>query len=144
MDRRHWPLLVIYQAGPAGLSPVQLQKVLFLIGQNLPDEVGDNYYEFVPYNYGPFDPRVYKDAESLIYSDLVQSVQVANKGWAYYTITSAGQDLAEYVRKTEISERMSAYITKVVKWVQSLSFAQLLSAIYRAYPQYKAKSVFVG
>ncbi len=144
MDRRHWPLLVIDQAGPVGLSPVQLQKILFLIGKNLPDEVGTDYYEFVPYNYGPFDQQVYADADSLIRSELVQSVQVSGRNWAYYTITSGGHDLAGYVRENEISERMSQYIATVVKWVQSLSFAQLLSAIYRAYPEYKAKSVFVA
>src|SRR6266498_4159295 len=142
MDRRHWALMVIDEAGPAGLSPVQLQKVLFLIGKNLPDEVGDSYYEFVPYNYGPFDQRVYSDAESLIYSDLVQSVQVSGKNWATYVVTPQGHDVAQYVRQSEVSQRMSQYITTVVKWVQSLSFAQLLTAIYRAYPEYKAKSVF--
>lgn len=144
MDRRHWPLLVIDEAGPAGLSPVQLQKVLFLIGTNLPNEVGDSYYEFVPYNYGPFDQRVYSDAQSLINSELAQSIQVSGRNWALYTVTPQGHDIAQYVRKSEVSPRMSQYITKVVKWVQSLSFAQLLSAIYKAYPQYKAKSVFVA
>ncbi|HEY2964532.1 MAG TPA: hypothetical protein VGJ37_19085 [Pyrinomonadaceae bacterium] len=144
MERRYWPLLVIDEAGPAGLSPVQLQKVLFLIGQNLPHEVGKAYYNFVPYNYGPFDQHVYSDADSLIHSDLVQSVQVAGRSWAYYTITPQGHSIAQFVRNSELSPKMSQYITTVVKWVQSLSFAQLLSAIYKAYPQYKAKSVFVG
>ena len=144
MDRRHWPLIVIDEAGPTGLSPVQLQKVLFLIGKNLPDEVGDSYYEFIPYNYGPFDQRVYSDADSLIKDELVQTIQVSGRSWAYYIVTPPGHDLARHVRDNELSPRMSQYITKVVKWVQSLSFAQLLSAIYKAYPEYKAKSVFVA
>ena len=143
MQRIYWPLLVIDEAGPAGLSPVQLQKVLFLIGQNLSHEVGKSYYKFVPYNYGPFDQHVYSDADSLIRDGLVQSVQVAGRSWAYYTVTREGRRAADEVR-SEVSPKMLGYITKVVKWAQSLSFAQLLSAIYKAYPQYKAKSVFVG
>ena len=144
MDRRHWALLAIDEAGTGGLSPVQLQKVLFLIGRNLPSEVGYLYYDFVPYNYGPFDARVYSDAQSFVNSDLVQMVQIPGRNWAYYTVTPAGHDLAEYVRVSEVSARASQYITTVVKWVQSLTFAQLLSAIYKAYPEYKAKSVFVA
>jgi hypothetical protein len=144
MERRYWPLLAIDDAGPAGLSPVQLQKVLFLLGQNLPHEVGKSYYKFVPYNYGPFDQHVYSDADSLIRDGLVQSVQVAGRNWAYYMVTPEGHRVAGHVRSTEVSRKVSEYITKVVKWAQSLSFAQLLSAIYKAYPQYKAKSVFVG
>jgi|SRR5215213_531235 len=144
MERRYWPLLVIDDAGPTGLSPVQLQKVLFLIGQNLANEVGKSYYKFVPYNYGPFDQRVYSDADILIRAGLVQSVQVAGRNWAYYTVTPEGHGVAYHARNTEVSPKMSGYITKVVKWAQSLSFAQLLSAIYKAYPQYKAKSVFVA
>lgn len=144
MDRRHWPLLVIDEAGPSGLSPLQLQKSLFLIGRNLPGEVSNSYYDFIPYNYGPFDARVYSDAQSLINSDLIRAVQVSGRNWAYYTIAPPGHDVAQYVRNSEVSERASQYITTVVAWVQSLTFAQLLAAIYKAYPEYKAKSVFVA
>lgn len=144
MERRHWALLVLDEAGPSGLSPIQLQKTLFLIGRNLPDEVGDDYYEFVPYNYGPFDARVYSDAQYFVNSGLVQVIQVAGKAWSFYTITPNGHNMAQHIRETEASERALSYLTKVVKWVQSLSFAQLLAAIYKAYPEYKAKSVFVA
>lgn len=144
MERRYWTLLVLDEAGPTGLSPIQLQKSLFLIGRNLPNEVGNDYYEFVPYNYGPFDARVYSDAQHLVRLGLAQVIQVAGRNWSYYTVTSEGHGVAHHLRNTEVSPKMSEYITKVVKWVQSLSFAQLLSAIYKAYPQYKAKSVFVA
>lgn len=144
MERSHWALLVLNEARPSGLSPLQLQKSLFLIGKKLPGEVGDSYYEFIPYNYGPFDARVYSDAQSLVNSNLVQRIQVSGKNWSYYTITPPGHDLAEHLKENEISQRASVYVTQVVKWVQSLSFAQLLSAIYKAYPEYKAKSVFVA
>lgn len=144
MERMHWTLLVIDEAGSSGLSPLQLQKSLFLIGKNLPTEIGDSYYEFVPYNYGPFDSRVYSDAQHLVNQGLVQMIQVMGRNWSYYTITKSGQDKARHIRETEVSQRASEYVSTVVKWVQSLSFAQLLSAIYQKYPEYKAKSVFVA
>lgn len=144
MERRHWALLVIGEAGPSGLSPLQLQKSLFLIGKNLPAEVGESYYEFIPYNYGPFDAHVYSDAQHLVNQELVQMIQVAGRSWSYYTITPTGHRMSEHIKQTEVSDRASQYIARVVKWVQHLSFAQLLSAIYQAYPEYKAKSVFVA
>lgn len=144
MERKHWTLLVLDEAGPSGLSPIQLQKSLFLIGRNLPSEVGEDYYEFVPYNYGPFDARVYSDAQSLVSQRFAQVIQVAGKNWSHYAITETGHNMADHIRETELSERASKYISTVVKWVQSLSFAQLLAAIYKAYPEYKAKSVFVA
>lgn len=144
MERRNWALLVIDEAGASGLSPLQLQKSLFLIGRNLPTDVGDSYYEFVPYNYGPFDSRVYSDAQYLVNQELVQMAQVAGRNWSYYIITPLGHEMAQHIRESEVSERAAKYITTLVSWVQSLSFAQLLSAIYKAYPEYKAKSVFVA
>jgi len=145
MERHRWALLAIDEAAPSGLSPVQLQKTLFLIGKNLTREVGDSYYSFVPYNYGPFDPNVYSDAELLIRQGLVFETRSAGRSWSYYRITRSGHTMAEQSRQTcEVSERGARYVREVVKWVQSLTFAQLLSAIYRAYPEYKANSVFVA
>ena len=37
-----------------------------------------------------------------------------------------------------------SYLEKVVDWVSSLSFPELVRAIYAKYPQYKANSVFTG
>lgn len=144
MERTHWTLLVIAEAGSSGLSPLQLQKSLFLIGKNLPAEVGDSFYEFIPYNYGPFDPQIYSDAQRLTVEGLIQTIRVAGRSWSSYTITPLGQERANHIKETELNERASKYVTSVVKWVQSVSFAQLLSAIYQKYPEYKAKSVFVA
>jgi hypothetical protein len=142
MERKYWTLLVISAAGSSGLSPVQLQKCLFLIAKNLPEEAGDGFYSFVPYNYGPFDPAIYTDAQLLIDEGLVTLARVAGKTWAYYVITPEGISTSERIR-SEVAVQTHAYITAVVKWTQRLSFGQLLTAIYQAYPEYKANSVFL-
>jgi|ERR1044071_518378 hypothetical protein len=143
MERKNWTLLVINAAGSSGLSPVQLQKCLFLIGKNLSREVGQSFYQFVPYNYGPFDPAVYADASTLVAEGLVRVIRVAGRNWVYYAITNEGEETAILVR-SQIAPQSFDYVQKVVEWVQKLSFAQLLSAIYQAYPEYKANSVFVA
>jgi hypothetical protein len=142
MERKDWTLLVISAAGTRGLSPVQLQKCLFLIGKNLPDEVGESFYDFVPYNYGPFDQAIYADADTLVNEKLVAIARVAGKTWAYYVITPEGTAAAERITIT-LKPRVRDYIPKVVQWVQQLSFVQLLTAIYQKYPEYQANSVFL-
>jgi hypothetical protein len=65
MQRQDWLLLVLCAAHQEGLTPVQLQKSLFLVGQELPRHVRSHFYAFFPYNYGPFDPQICRDADRL-------------------------------------------------------------------------------
>ena len=44
----------------------------------------------------------------------------------------------------EANPRAAAYLDQVVKWALSLSFTQLVRAIYEQYPEMREKSVFVG
>ena len=65
VTRSDWTLLAICAGGFRGLSPVQLQKTLFLLGKQLPEAVTADFYDFQAYHYGPFDRTVYVDAERL-------------------------------------------------------------------------------
>jgi len=145
MERKHWVLLVLDAARPGSLSPLQVQKILFLMNQRLPDEVGEDFYHFVPYNYGPFAPEVYADLRLLIDEGLANNVEYAGRSWVAYEINDQGHELASQIRTSEqVSKRASEYIAKVVRWVESLTFTQLLAAIYKAYPEYATKSVFAS
>ena len=141
MKRENWTLIAICSAKNRGLSPVQLQKTLFLMGQELPQEVGYPYYNFVPYNYGPFDAQIYTDAESLAKQGLVAIESSSAKRWSKYLATSFGLKSAEQI-KQEVSPCALQYLQTVIDWVQDLSFQQLVRAIYKKYPQYRANSVF--
>src|SRR5947209_2707195 len=70
MNRKDWTLLAICSANGNGLSPVQLQKALFLLSREMPNAVG-NFYHFTAYHYGPFDRAVYDDAERLAADGMV-------------------------------------------------------------------------
>ena len=71
MEKRDWLLLALAAAKTKGLTPVQIQKSLFLFGENMSGIGGSRFYKFVPYNYGPFDKRIYSDAEALETEGLV-------------------------------------------------------------------------
>ena len=137
--REHWVLLAITAAGGRPLSPVQLQKSLFVLGREMCEAVGDGFYNFRPYNYGPFDSDVYADAEMLASRGLVNISQPWR--WKEYAATPAGMREAEQV-KGEAPPAATAYLAKIVAWARSLSFQDLVRAIYARYPDTRAKSIF--
>lgn len=137
--REEWPLLVLAAADDERLSPVQLQKVLFLIGENLrPD---GEYYDFQPYHYGPFDRAVYQDMEELAGENMCLMLPGLEHGSEDYRLTALGRKRADQVFE-QMDPDVADYIRKVVEWAKSLSFRQLITAIYEAYPQYRVRSVF--
>jgi uncharacterized protein YwgA len=138
MDRKDWTLIVTNAAGDSNLSPVQLQKALFLIGENLRNLVGDNFYEFIPYNYGPFSSAIYQDAEQMEVGGLVH---VEHGDFNQYSITPSGQQCAIALEKN-IDHEIVEYIHKLVDWVKNQSFPGLIQWIYKNYPQYSINSIY--
>jgi uncharacterized protein YwgA len=141
MDRKDWTLLVIDAADGKGLSPVQLQKCLFLLGQKLPTQVEDSFYNFIPHNYGPFDPSIYLDAKLLADEGLVNISQTFGTRYPIYRITSEGVKVAREL-EAEMPSYVTEYVKRLVIWSQSLSFEQLIKAIYKNYPEFRVNSVF--
>lgn len=140
MIPQNWTLLVVSSAGDAGLTPVQLQKSLFLIGQALSLK---KYYNFTPYSYGPFDGEIYKDAENLETKGYLVISYNNNRSFPTYIITQMGSEFATSL-KSQIDKKKSAFVGKLVGYVKSLSFRQLLKIIYNNYPQYAVNSIFRG
>ena len=127
-----------------GLSPVQLQKTLFLLGKKMPKAVGESFYSFQPYNYGPFDRTIYTDAQRLADKGQIQIERRANESFDRYVITRDGEvdisRLAHYEAKD-----VSVYLReKLVPWIQAQTFESLVSAIYAEYPDMREHSVFQG
>ena len=141
MDRMQWPLEALYESEDGRLSPVQIQKTLFLVGANLPDEMGSDYYHFEPYHYGPFDSAIYEDLEHLVEQGFVMRVASSKHSGKDFEITPEGRRAIERQRP---SAAVSTYIKSVVAWMRPLSFSALVSAIYTKYPEFKVNSVFRG
>ena len=118
-------------------SPVQVQKLLFLLDREVRHLVG-RHFEFIPYHYGPFDPRVYAVLEGLDRQGLVSIRRVDNRN--SYALTPMGQRRGEAVLQSLHPEAVD-YIRRASKFVLELSFIQLVSAIYKTYPDMRANSV---
>jgi hypothetical protein len=140
MNRQDWTLLAISFGGEAGLSPVQLQKSLFLLGRELPEDLGE-FYTFVAHNYGPFSKAIYHDAELLAGQGLVAISSAPWQSYPVYRVTGSGAARAEALVQSA-GPAAAGYLRTVVKWARSRSFAELVSAIYAKYPEFRVNSVF--
>jgi len=141
METKEWILLAISCAKDGSLSPVQLQKSLFLLGRMFSKEVGKEYYQFMPYNYGPFCQTIYSDCEVLAAEGLIDIGRSINPGWTEYSITAKGSKHAEKLNR-KVSAEAYEYLQEVVNWARSITFQQLIRSIYSKFPEFRANSVF--
>jgi uncharacterized phage-associated protein len=142
--RSDWTLLAIAEAGGEALTPVQLQKVLFLLGAQKPQDVRQPFFEFRPYNYGPFSADVYRDADALEQKGLVRiDRSEPGRSWSVFAASPEGLIRATDL-KAGLPSDLATYVERLVAWSRSLTFQQLVSAVYSAYPEQRANSIFVG
>jgi uncharacterized protein len=126
--------------GDGRFTPVQIQKALFLASDRGRSAFRSEYH-FEPYDYGPFDRQVYLDVEGLEESGLAQIEQSPGRGWKTYAATTAGRREAARLVNALTPAQLELF-QKIVTLVRKLSFNELVSAIYRAYPPMRARSVF--
>lgn len=143
MDRRSVILAVLAPAMGASHSPVQVQKMAFLLDKEIAKYLGGPHFDFQPYDYGPFDKGVYDVLEELSKDGLVEVDSEPGLRWRRYRLTEAGQHEGSKIL-AKLDRRAGDYIKKVSKFIRSLSFEELVSAIYKAYPEMKVNSVFRG
>jgi hypothetical protein len=140
--RQEWLLLALARRNGQPMTPVQIQKAMFLMGAEAKQFVGSAFYKFVPYNYGPFDADVYSDLDVMAAQGLISSA-ATGRGWKMYAVTPTGLAAAAEIKKATDKKAVS-FLESVVDWVCSLSFPALLRAIYDKYPKFKENSVFTG
>ena len=141
MTREELMLAAMSPAGTGPFSPVQVQKLFFLLDRNISAQTKGPHFRFEPYDYGPFDKEVYWELENLKDGGQVEIAESTEHGPRTYRLTNDGLNKGEEILG-ELTEPVQQYIRKVVKVVRSLSFSQLVSAIYQAYPEMKKNSVF--
>jgi hypothetical protein len=125
----------------ANFTPVQVQKLFFLIDREAANLLEGPHFDFQPYDYGPFDSAVYNGIEDLARLDLAR-VQSTGR-YRVYALSQSG--FQEGIRLLNTAPQHARdYIVNVAHWVRQLSFEQLVASIYNRYPEMKARSVFRG
>lgn len=139
IDRKDWLLTAIAQTDGDGMTPIQIQKSMFLLKMEAAKHVGSNFYSFEPYDYGPFCATIYRDVEALESAGLVR--RESGGSYSRVVATKAGQAAAKTI-KPKMNDNGRKYLVSAVNWVTSVSFNQLLRSIYGKYPKYAVNSVF--
>ena len=140
MDKESLLLAVLAPNGTLPYTPVQVQKLVFLIQKKLPTILSSKF-NFQPYDYGPFDKEVYEKLENLKSSGMIEISKSIDNNWKLYSLTNEGLVQGqEYLNRLIESEQQT--IKDLSIFVKKLSFSQLVSAVYKAYPEMKENSVF--
>ena len=138
MTKREVVLAALAPAQGKQHSPVQAQKLLFLLDREVPQLVDGPHFNFEPYNYGPFDKAVYQVLDELDEDELVT---IRSGGWQRtYALTPTGQNEGDRLLG-ELSDSAQDYIKRASVFVLKLNFLQLVSAIYKAYPDMQKNSI---
>ena len=139
LKREDWVLVVLAAAKGDPLTPVQLQKGLFLLEKRCPEVSGGNYYSFTPYSYGPFDVDVYHDAECWQEKGFVTITYSGNSRFREYQATESG---IKYVQSLPLDSSVLVCAEDIVQYVKGQSFQELVASIYREYPEMRVNSIF--
>lgn len=121
-------------------TPVQVQKILFLIDKELSAFL-DIHFNFIPYSYGPFDINIYYVLNKLEQDGDVDTLRIPQISWPKYRLTAQGQAKGQEILE-QLDKKVSDYIKQLSAFVRSLSFSELISVIYKEYPEMKINSIF--
>ena len=125
----------------ATYTPVQVQKLFFMLDREAAAVLGGPFFKFVPYDYGPFDQAVYAGLDELAQRNLAT---IQNTGrYRVYGLSQTGQMEGRRLLET-MQPTTKDYVVNLANWVRQLSFQQLVASIYNKYPEMKANSVFRG
>lgn len=141
MKQREFVLATLASAKGAPLTPVQLQKFLFILDRAIGATVRGSGFTFRPYHYGPFDRDVYSTMGELRQQDLAE-ISESLGALRTYRLTDAGEVEGRAIADAKLDQRSRDYASAVGNFVRSHSFASLVSSIYKAYPDMKVNSVF--
>jgi hypothetical protein len=92
MNRRDLVLAILAAAEGRAYTPVQIQKAVFVICDQLPHLIDDGpRFNFAPYDYGPFDGDVYTEIAMLQGTELGGRSQ-CGKGAAFRPLSGLSSD----------------------------------------------------
>lgn len=143
MNKEEIVLLVLSSSNGGSYSPVQIQKLFFLIDKNLGKKIGGPHFDFRPYHYGPFDKNLYFVINELERKKLIEIIPEQINRPRSFKLTSTGQAYGIGLLN-KLKQNYKDYISKVDSFVRETSFQDLVLAIYKEYPEMKEKSIFAG
>ncbi len=121
-----------------GFSPIQIQKTVFLINEEAAEYIGGRCFDFASRHYGPFDQAVYSTLDNLESQGMVEQINAGRH--RKFVLTKGGFDAGSKILDS-LDPKPKNFFRNVAQWARSLSFQELVAAIYRKYPEMREISV---
>jgi uncharacterized protein YwgA len=134
MNKKEVILAAMAPAKSNKYSPVQIQKLLFLMDKAFSAITGVPILNFQPYYYGPFDKSIIDELEQLRDDGLI--LFTSEGTYTSYSLSSRGQVEGEKILYS-MPEKPREYIKLLSEFVRKLSFAELVSVISKDFPDMK-------
>ena len=120
---------LVYQASKVKGRPVymtELMKYLFLLQKEYNINLA---YNFEPYKYGPFTPQLYKDLEEL--KDRIEVKEVKD---------NVDKSLITSKELPQVNQDIANAVNDLINRFGNKDLKELLSYVYKKYPEYTVKS----
>ncbi len=137
-SKEHVLIAIVAAAGDDGLDRLQLQKSVFLVGEEYTEKLPADFYAFRPHMYGPFAQAIYNDVERLSDGPIIDVIAGGRGRPAYRLVPGATTGLFD------LPEDLETGIRRIVEWVTNMPFDELVRAIYFLYPEQRQNSVYEG
>ena len=125
LKAKEWLLLAIAASGDPGLSPVQLQGSLFLLGLKRRWHVGPDFYEFEPSVAGPFSRALYADLDAFVASEYVAKEYQPESTRSVLRLAEPGRALTKDLWP-QVDPDVSSYLEDAAAWVREQSTLDLV------------------
>ena len=123
--REGWLILAIASAADAGLSPLQLQRSLFLLRQKRVEQALPDFYEFESHESGPLSRDLNRDLDALVAAEYVVKTWRPECSWSVLRLSDAGQAWATAVRRKANKETLGR-LEDAVAWVKEQGYLDLV------------------
>lgn len=143
ITRRELVLAALAANGGPQFTPVQVQKLFFLVDEDVSDLVNGPHFSFKPNDYGPYDKNVYRQIELLALEGLVQISVNPTTRFKTFKLTHDGRVEGQAILE-KMDSKVADYLNRLSKWVRSMSFKELVLAIYAKHPKMKDRSLLAG
>ena len=139
-DRQRAVLAALSTVPGSSFESVQVQKLFFLIDERASKRgKWKRLFDFKPHFFGPFDAAVYQELEALEQVGLVEIYE--GRRLKKYSLSAEGYKAGQEALR-EHGSGIGELITNLSEWVRGQTFAGLVGAIYREFPEMKKNSIF--
>jgi uncharacterized protein YwgA len=151
LNRINVLLLLLYAPDSTGRAnaPIRgrtrLQKLTFLVQQELKKRQTKGIYSFRPFKLGPYSTEIYRDVAWLQLENVIlEHIESLSDGTNYSSFNLSAKGLDEVMKLLRNDQWVLVYniVSEIKKHFGNMDLEKLVDRVHREYPDYKSGSWF--